>query len=345
MTAHFGNSLTEQRRLLAGAAAVLLDAHTVIRVGGVDRASWLHALLSQNIQGQPVGASVEALLLDPQGHVEQDIHLVIADDAIWLWVGAERGQALVAWLQRMVFRSKVEIDDVSNRYAIVATIGSPLATAELHWNDPWPATAAGGFRYASAEATAHAAADWNYFENLVAIGATDAVFADLEPAGTSALDALRIAAHRPAEPELDDRTLPHELDLLATAVHLSKGCYRGQETVAKVHNLGHPPRRLVLLHLDGSGHELPTVGDEVRLVGAEAARGRITSTATHFEAGPIALAVISRGVPTDARLQVVSPTGQVIDANQEVIVPPEAGNVANLAARGLTRKNLMGGKS
>lgn len=341
MAAHFGNSLTEQRGLLAGRSAVVLDAHTILRVSGVDRANWLHALLSQNIQGQPVGASVEALLLDPQGHVEQDIHLVVADEAIWLWVGAERGGALLTWLQRMVFRSKVVVEDLSAEYALVATFGAEVSGAELIWHDPWPEVVAGGVRYSKAAIEPR---QWHVSESLVRAADLDAALAGFEPAGTNALDALRIAAHRPAEAELDERTLPHELDLLATAVHLSKGCYRGQETVAKVHNLGHPPRRIVLLHLDGSGHELPTVGDEVRVVGAEQSRGRITSVGNHFEAGPIALAVVSRSVPVVAELHVVSPDGRVIDASQEVIVPPDAGNVANLAARGLTRKNLMGGK-
>ena len=176
------------------------------------------------------------------------------------------------------------------------------------------------------------------------IGQTDAVFAELAPAGTLALDALRVAAKRPAEPELDDRSLPHELDLLATAVHLSKGCYRGQETVAKVHNLGHPPRRLTFLHLDGTGHEVPPAGSPIFVPGEDRERGHVTTAGQHFEAGPVALAVLSRSVPIDVALEVRIDGGQVISAAQEVIVPPDAGNVANLAARGLTRRNLMGGK-
>ena len=72
-------------------------------------------------------------------------------------------------------------------------------------------------------------------------------------AGTWAYEALRIAAGRPRLGlDTDHRTIPHELGWIETAVHLSKGCYRGQETVARVHNLGHPPRRLVRLHLDGA---------------------------------------------------------------------------------------------
>jgi folate-binding protein YgfZ len=141
-----------------------------------------------------------------------------------------------------------------------------------------------------------------------------------------AAEALRIAAHRPRQiTEVDDRTLPHELDWLSTAVHLRKGCYRGQETVAKVHNLGHPPRRLTFLHLDGSNHLLPEE-TEVTLDGK--AVGRVTSVAQHFEMGPIALAVLSRSTPADATLMV----GRV-SASQEVIVTADAGKAAKLPPR------------
>ena len=106
-------------------------------------------------------------------------------------------------------------------------------------------------------------------------------------------------------------------------MHLRKGCYRGQETVARVQNLGQPPRRLVFLHLDGSGHELPAVGAEVRsgAVAGEAdsgrAVGRLTSVARHHELGPIGLAVVKRSVDP-AETFTVDATA----AAQEVVVAP-----------------------
>jgi folate-binding protein YgfZ len=149
-------------------------------------------------------------------------------------------------------------------------------------------------------------------------------------ASEAALDALRIAAYQASFAELDEKSLPHELELLATAVHLTKGCYRGQETVAKVHNLGHPPRRLVLLHLDGSEHELPAVGSSVFIVGMDKAPcGRVTSVAQHHEMGPIALAVIVRRTPEDAPLVIQTDFGPV-SATQEVIVPVSAGRTADV---------------
>ncbi|NBR78390.1 MAG: hypothetical protein EBT76_06300, partial [Microbacteriaceae bacterium] len=129
--------------------------------------------------------------------------------------------------------------------------------------------------------------------------------------------------------EIDEKALPHEFDWLATAVHLNKGCYRGQEAVAKVHNLGHPPRRLVFLHLDGSGHALPDLGDEVYL--GDAVVGKITTVGQHYEMGPIALAVIKRNTAVDEILTVsCAASGEKLSAHQEVIVPASAGAVIDL---------------
>ncbi len=221
----------------------------------------------------------------------------------------------------------------------------------LVWVDPWRAVVAGGHQYATA--AEHPGAGWFYREVLVDRALVDGAvppaadaLAAFPTAGTLALEALRIAAWRPRlASEADEKTIPHELDWLRSAVHLTKGCYRGQETVAKVHNLGHPPRRLVMLHLDGSEGVLPPSGAEVLRATAEAstaaaaapeaaspaaaAIGRVTSSALHYELGPIALAVIKRNVPTEAAL-VVRTDGIDVAAAQEVIVPPGAGAEANV---------------
>ena len=138
-------------------------------------------------------------------------------------------------------------------------------------------------------------------------------------AGMWAFEALRIAARVPRLGlDTDHRTIPHEVGWIEAAVHLNKGCYRGQETVARVHNLGHPPRRLVFLHLDGSVDRLPAHGDPVELDGATV--GFVGSAARHYELGPIALALVKRTVPVDATL-----VAGGVAAAQEVIVPPDAG--------------------
>src|SRR5207302_1548626 len=87
---------------------------------------------------------------------------------------------------------------------------------------------------------------------------------DVAVAGMWAYEAARIAAYVPRPGvDTDHKTLPHEAGLIETAVHLNKGCYRGQETVARVHNLGHPPRRLVFLHLDGGAVKVTLRRDSV----------------------------------------------------------------------------------
>jgi len=136
------------------------------------------------------------------------------------------------------------------------------------------------------------------------------------------LDALGIAAGRPRLADIDAKALPHEFDWLRSAIHLNKGCYRGQETVAKVHNLGHPPRRLTLLHLDGSGSLLPRPGDALML--GEKEVGHVTRAAWHFELGPIALALVKRSVDVAATLMVSTEEGAVL-GNQQVLVLPDAG--------------------
>jgi folate-binding protein YgfZ len=129
-------------------------------------------------------------------------------------------------------------------------------------------------------------------------------------AGTWAWNALRIAAGMPRIGfETDHRTLPHEVGWVGPGVHLSKGCYRGQEAVARVHNLGRPPRRLAVLFLDGSVELLPRHGDEI--LHEERVVGWIGSAAQHHEFGAIATGIVKRNVPADADLIVQTAEGAV----------------------------------
>jgi hypothetical protein len=327
---HYGNPMIEQRSLFEGESVCLMDQGGIICVSGADRLTWLHSLLSQNLKNLKPGESSEALLLDPQGHIEQLIKIIEDGETTWLMVNSENTKALLDWLTKMVFRMKVELRDRSDDFVLVgATKPKPeLAFASnsqpLIWIDGWPGVTAGGYRYSTREV------EYSWFEHLIEVSNVENALAQLSLSGTMAADALRVAAGRPhGASEIDEKSLPHELDLLSTAVHLSKGCYRGQESVAKVHNLGHPPRRLTFLHLDGSEHSLPDVGDEVRVSGQDKVVGKVTSAAQHFEMGPIALAVISRSVAEDAALE-VSSSGGIIAATQEVIVPQSAGKVVDV---------------
>ena len=208
-------------------------------------------------------------------------------------------------------------------------IGSTKAVEEwsgfLSWRDPWPHIGTGGYAYSVVAEADHPGLDRPWIEYLVPAADLAETAGDRPLAGVLAAEALRIAAWRPRlGAETDDKTIPHELDLLRTAVHLAKGCYKGQETVARVHNLGHPPRRLVFLQLDGSQHTMPVPGSQVLL--GERKVGVVPSVAQHYEMGPVALALIKRSVGPDEILTVMDGE-EAYTAAQEVIVAPDAGQV------------------
>ncbi|HAM25282.1 MAG TPA: folate-binding protein YgfZ [Microbacteriaceae bacterium] len=329
--AHYGNPMGEQRALADGDAVVDLSHRAVLSITGADRLSWIDSLTSQSVARLAPGESSETLLLDPTGRLEYAVRLL--DDGVALWLLLERDEApgLLAWLDRMRFMLRVELADRTADFATIGSLGAPTIDAAspngvpLVWHDPWTAVTPGGHQYAVIDH--HPGAGWTYSEILVPRASLGEVAA-LPAAGLLALEALRIAAWRPRfATEADEKSIPHELDWLRSAVHLSKGCYRGQETVAKVHNLGHPPRRLVMLHLDGSESVLPDPGDEV--VDGEKVVGSITSSARHFELGPIALAVVKRTTNPLATLAVRA-GDTLVAAAQEIVVPPEAGAAANV---------------
>ena len=302
VAAHYGDPLREQRLLVEGLAAVDLSHRGVLTVAGPDRISWLHSITTQMLTGLAPRTSTETLVLSPKGHIEHDLHLV--DDGQTTWVTVEPGtaEALTSWLDSMRFMLRVEVSDVSAEYAVIGEpVRAETTSAEpLAWSDPWPFLVGDTAAYSAVlDPARHPGSERPWRELIVPRDQLEAAVGDRPLAGMWAADALRVAAWRPRLGfETDHRTIPHELDWLRTAVHLHKGCYRGQETVARVHNLGRPPRRLVFLHLDGSGHTLPERGTEVEVDGRVV--GVLTSVARHHELGPIALAVVKRTTPLDA---------------------------------------------
>jgi folate-binding protein YgfZ len=304
---HFGDPLREQRRLEAGVGVVDLSQRGVLTVTGPDRLTWLHSLTTQHLAALAPGEGTTTLVLSPQGHIEHALYGV--DDGETFWAHTEPGAAAaaVAWLDSMRFMMRVEVSDVSDRYAIVWQPGAAAV--------PGTSDASGG-----ADLVTRAGRDsLDGFETFVPRTAVSDVLADRPQAGLWAYEALRIAAGVPRIGlDTDHRTIPNEIGVLGTAVHLDKGCYRGQETVARVHTLGRPPRRLVLLHLDGTADALPAVGSALHLDGR--AVGFVGSSARHYELGPIALGLVKRSVDVNATL-----VADGIAAAQEVLVDPEIG--------------------
>ncbi|MBB2975039.1 hypothetical protein FHX49_000580 [Microbacterium endophyticum] len=331
--AHFGAPLREQRSLADGSAVVPLSNRSVLAVAGEDRLTWLDSISSQALSALAPAGSSETLILGPNGHVEYAASVYDDGETAWLIVDDVNAEGLLAWLTRMRFRLRVAPRDASAEYSVVG--GTPEALAAVAptaptWRDSWPEITPGGHGYAVVES--HPGTDYSWAEALLTPDeiselAHRASSNEISLAGYIAADALRLAAWRPRVRDIDDRTLPHEVDWLRTSVHLSKGCYRGQETVAKVHNLGHPPRRMVMLHLDGSDSVLPARNASV--FDGETLLGTVWSSALHYEDGPIALAMLKRNSPVEGVVQVETPEGRIA-ATLETIVPPEAGAAANV---------------
>jgi folate-binding protein YgfZ len=302
---HYGDPHGEQRLLAEGAGAVDLSHRGVVRVGGTDRLSWLHTVTTQHLEALEPGGSTTALVLSPHGHVEHELHVVDDGEATWLVTERWAVDALVGYLDSMRFLLRVEVADVSDAHAVV---GGPAAATAVTGSPVWRSPV----QYATSDVVdddcaryvPRRPAAWPVQETIVAREVLPAVLDGAGPlAGSWAWEALRVAAGVPRLGfETDHRTIPHEVGWVPAAVHLHKGCYRGQETVARVHNLGRPPRRLVLLLLDGSDPRAAVPGDPVEVGGRQV--GRLTSVAQHYELGPIALAVVKRSVPDDAAVTV-----------------------------------------
>jgi len=254
---------------------------------------------------------------------------------------------------RFALRVAVSERDVAVFSSVRAGANTPEAVAALPghlwtWEDPWPGVVEGGAAYFQGErhpgartpmmfhVVSRDAADEFEAAWLAGGAASGAAEAHAAPssapsgarssapspaggkrrrAGYLAWEAMRIAAWKPRlGRETDARAIPPEVDWLRSAVHTSKGCYRGQETIARVINLGRPPRRLTYLQLDGSRGDLPAPGTPITVGGRQV--GVITSSARHADEGPIALALIARAVPVSTVFDIDG-----VAAAQEEIVP------------------------
>ena len=292
---HYGEPFKEQRALVSGNGRVDLSHRGVVTVTGADRRSWLHSLTTQDFESP--SRTLTSLILSPHGHIEHDMHVV--DDGETTWISVEPGTAaeLTKYLDSMRFMMRVEVKDVSDDFAVIGAPGWVDSPEYPVWHSPEAfLVSAAADKY-----VAKRPGDWRVSEIIVPRDQLSTVFDGQELVGTWAWEAHRIRAGVPRlNFETDHKTIPHEIGLISSSVHLNKGCYRGQETVARVHNLGKPPRRIVQLELDGSTNDTPLVGDAVTYDGKQV--GRVTSVTQDYESGPLALAVIKRSVPVEAVL-------------------------------------------
>ena len=283
---HFGEPVKEQRALEAGTAWADLSHHNVIAVSGVDRLKWLHDLTTQFVSDLQPGVWMANMILDAKGHVEFQFNTVDDGSTTFLVLDPGYSEQLIEYLTKMKFMLRVDVKDASSEFAVLRAPGAPTEIG-------------GPFALVPR-------AEVEEMKKTFGGVATQV--------GTWALDAERVAAHRPRIGfETDHKSIPNEIGVLNGAVHMKKGCYRGQETVAKIYNLGNPPRRLVMLHLDGSDVGFPAVGTKIENDGIVV--GFIGTVARHHELGTIALAVVKRNTPIEATLMVGG-----VPAAQQVIV-------------------------
>jgi len=283
---HFGEPVKEQRALEAGTAWADLSHHNIIAVSGEDRLKWLHDLTTQFVSDLQPGVWMANMILDAKGHIEFQFNVVDDGSTTFLVLDPGYSEQLIEYLTKMKFMLRVDVKDASSDFAVLRAPGAPTEIG-------------GPFALVPRSEVEEMKKTFGGVATQV---------------GTWALDAERVAAHRPRIGfETDHKSIPNEIGVLNGAVHMKKGCYRGQETVAKIYNLGNPPRRLVMLHLDGSDVGFPAVGTKIENDGIVV--GFIGTVARHHELGTIALAVVKRNTPIEATLMVDG-----VPAAQQVIV-------------------------
>ncbi len=335
---HYGDPLGEQRAAADAAVVVDRSHRAVIALTGAERNTWLHSLTTQHVSDLGDGSVTENLSLDGQGRVEDHWIQTQVNGVTYLDTEAWRGEPLVEYLRKMVFWSDVTVE--RSDLAVLSLLGPKLADPQV--------IAALGLESLPAAGTAVALPDGGFLRRMPsealeidlvvprdqASGWLDRLTgAGVRRAGVWTYEAHRVAALRPRlGVDTDERTIPHEVGWIGSAVHLDKGCYRGQETVARVHNLGKPPRMLVLLHLDGST-DRPATGDPV-LAGGRTV-GRLGTVVDHVDDGPIALALLKRALPADTELVTggESPVAAAIDP--ESMPPPDVTGAGRLAVEQL----------
>jgi folate-binding protein YgfZ len=257
-----------------------------VHLSGTGVLGYLHAVCTQHTLDLAPGDATQALLLSPKGKIEYAFRLAVLDGGgVLLDTEAAAAPALAERLARFVFRHDV-------------TVGQPVAGAASLLGHRTPV----GFDLVGTAAAAAAA---------------ELERAGLQRSPAERWELARVAGGLPrAGHELTDDVLAEEAGLLGSHVHLDKGCYPGQETVARVHNLGQVQRRLAGLVFrpspNGGGDGLPAPRTD--LVADDGRRaGQLRSVVDHPDLGPIGLAYVRRVVDTGRLVRAGDRVARVVD--------------------------------
>ena len=290
----------EDRALRAGAALFDASAREVVRVTGPDRVSFLQGMLTQDVEGLPAGSVADAALLTAKGAMVADARVVKRSDDLLLLTEPGFGPAVQGALEKYLISEDAELADATAQFGQLSVVGpeaEALAARVLGLGPPAGAALrpfdAGGGATAWAlpqgqllpgvDLLIPAEALGPVFERLLDAGAT--------PMGFAALEVLRVERGTPRfGMDMDEKTIPLEANL-QRALHYQKGCYIGQEVIARATFRGHMNRHLVGLRFAGA---LPSHRTEL-LVG-ERRVGWVTSAVESPWLGAIGLGYAHRDV-------------------------------------------------
>lgn len=335
---HFGDPFAEQKRAATGIVLIDRSDRELLTIAGQERLSWLEGFVSQHVTELGPGQGGSSLILDANGRVEHLFGITAGAEELIVDTEPGRAEGLFAFLDRMVFWAAAEprlapelalltVVGAGTHSALAAVLGDDVS-GSLPGLRAWrPRTHPAAEGVDIVVERDHLPAAWAALREV-----TDAAV------GSWAWDALRVMDLWPATADLDEKVIPHEVPAwiggvqLGGAVHLDKGCYRGQETVARVHNLGRAPRALVRVMFDGSHDELPAPGSE--LTAGSRVVGRLGTALHHYEEGPVALALVKRSIGADIDLQVEGMTVRIDPDSLPDDAAPQAGREAVKRLRG-----------
>ena len=307
---HYGDPFGEQRAAKNNSVIIDRSHSNILLITGKDRRYWLNSISSQYVSDLSNSMVTENLILSHHGHIENHWTQTELDKTIYLKTEPWKGTHLLNYLNKMIFWADIRVRFAN--MSVLSLLGPGIADSsvlkaigieKLPNKSKALQLSKGGlvWRLPGKNIRLDIIVPRNmsveYIKKITKTG--------VRPAGIWTYESIRVESKYPRlNLDADKRTIPHELNWIGIAgrgaVHINKGCYKGQETVARVHNLGKSPRMLVILHLAVNANEYPTSGDLIKAKNYIV--GRIGTVVEHFLYGPIALALIKTGIHPDTQL-------------------------------------------